>query len=287
MGWIQELQQEIDYMEEHLLGSITYEDVADMMHISHYYLHRTFSMLTGFSPNEYLRKRRLSLAGQEIMKTTNKIIDIALKYGYDSPESFNRAFVRFHGVSPSVARKTGAPLKLFNPLIIKIQVEGGMAMEYRLVKRECFKVLVKAKQFRNEITADKENHEIPDFWEDCHKDGSVAELREMAASDEMYGMCAPITKESSYFKYGIGVLPKEGVEVPEGYEIWKVNPTEWAVFKCIGNNGDCISETWDKIFSEFLPGANYTMLDDVDFEVYPWGNSEEGVFCEVWIPIKK
>lgn len=176
MGWVQELQQEIDYMEAHLLENITYEDIADVMHISHYYLHRTFSMLTGFSPSEYLRKRRLSLAGQEVMETTEKIIDIALKYGYDSPESFNRAFVRFHGVAPSVARKTGAPLKLFNPLIIKIKVEGGMIVEYRIVKRESFKVIVKAEQFRNEITADKENHEISDFWGRCHEEGVFCEI---------------------------------------------------------------------------------------------------------------
>jgi len=126
------------------------------------------------------------------MKKYSIVNDIALKYGYDSPESFNRAFVRFHGVAPSVARKTNATLKLFNPLIIKIKVEGGMAMEYRIVKRESFKVVVKVGEFRNEITSDKENHEIPDFWQRCHEDGSGTVLKSIAANDEMYGVFCEI-----------------------------------------------------------------------------------------------
>lgn len=286
MRWIEELQYEIDYMEKHLMDNISYEEVARKMHVSKYYFLRTFSMVTGITPSEYLKNRRLSLAGQEIMNTKEKIIDIALKYGYDSPESFNRAFVRFHGVAPSVARKTHATLKLFNPLILKIKVEGGFAMEYRIVERECFEVLVKAREFDNESALDNEGRDIPSFWQRCHEDGSVKFLKSIAADDDMYGVCAPISDESDCFEYGIGVIPKEGVVIPEGYKIKRIEPTKWAVFTCRGNNGDCISEVWDKIVTEFLPCSGYTRLDDVDFEVYPWSGAEEGVFCEIWLPLK-
>ena len=110
-------------------------------------------------------------------------------------------------------------------------------------------------------------------------------LKKNAVNNAVYGACAPISKESKYFDYGIG-MEYNGSEVPEGYRIWDVKPTLWAVFKCIGKNGDCIGETWDRIFKEFLPGSEYSMLDDTDFELYS-EDLESGVFCEVWIPVEK
>ena len=116
-------------MEEHLLEEINYEDVAKHVHTSSYEFHRAFSFLTGITANAYIRNRRLSLAGREITDTDSKITDIALKYGYDTPESFTKAFTRFHGVAPSVAREGNAKLVLFNPLVIKLTVDGGKTME--------------------------------------------------------------------------------------------------------------------------------------------------------------
>jgi AraC family transcriptional regulator len=96
---------------------------------------------------------------------------------------------------------------------------------------------------------------------------------------------APISEQSIHFNYGIGML-YEGGEIPNGYDIWEVNPTLWAVFKCIGNNGDCIGVTWNRIFKEFLPSSDYEMLDDTDFELYP-ENNDTNCFCEIWIPVRK
>ena len=130
MQWIASIQQAISYMEAHLLEEINYEDVARQVHTSGYEFHRAFSFLTGMTPNAYIRNRRLSLAGREIVETREKITDIALKYGYDTPESFTKAFTRFHGVAPKFARASGAKLALFNPLMIKITVEGGKSRRW-------------------------------------------------------------------------------------------------------------------------------------------------------------
>lgn len=285
MDFIQNLQKAIDYMEKNILEPITYEDVAKYVYMSNYHFHRTFSLVTNITVNKYIRNRRLSMAGQDISISNEKVIDIALKYGYDSPESFTKAFTRFHGITPSKARNAGIELKSFNPLLIKIKLEGGTVMDYRIEEREPFKLLAKVRKFRNESISEDENTDIPDFWKECGENGVFDILKQNSSNYDTYGVCAPISKESTHFDYGIGMEFSSG-NVPEGYQIWEVKPTLWAVFKCIGKNPDCIGETWERILSEFLPSSEYTMLDDTDFELY-YENTKEDVFCEIWIPIKK
>lgn len=285
MDFIQNLQKAIDYMEEHILEPITYEDVAKHVYMSNYHFHRTFSLVTGITANEYIRNRRLSMAGQEISLSDVKVIDIVLKYGYNSPGSFTKAFTRFHGVTPNVARRSGMRLKSFNRLLVKIKLEGGTVMDYRIEKREGFKLLAKVEKFRNESISEEGNTEIPDFWKACGENGTFDVLKHHTNKPEIYGACAPISKESTHFDYGIG-MEFDGGDVPEGYNIWEIKPTLWAVFKCIGETGDCIGETWSKIFSDFLPGSEYSMIDDTDFELYS-ENFEPDCFCEIWIPVEK
>ncbi|MBP3617215.1 MAG: helix-turn-helix transcriptional regulator, partial [Lachnospiraceae bacterium] len=134
MEWIATMHRAIAYMEEHLLEEINYEDVARHVHTSSYEFHRAFSFLSGMTANTYIRNRRLSLAGREIVESDARITDIALKYGYDTPESFTKAFTRFHGVAPKFAREESAKLVLFNPLVIKLTVEGGKSMDYRITQ---------------------------------------------------------------------------------------------------------------------------------------------------------
>jgi len=285
MDYIQSIRYAIDYMEEHLLDNITYEDAARHVYMSNYHFHRLFSMLVGMTANEYIRNRKLSMAGQELTLSDKKIIDIALKYGYESPESFSKAFSRFHGVTPNEAKHAGVQLKSFNRLTIKIQFEGGTAMDYKIVEREQFKLLTKVETFRNESVSEDGNTEIPDFWKKSGENGTFEVLKHYTKNHDIYGVCAPISKESNYFDYGIGMI-YDGGEVPEGFRVWDVLPTLWAVFKCVGTDGDCIGETWERIFKEFIPGSDYNMLDDTDFELY-YEKNEENCFCEIWIPIER
>lgn len=285
MDLIQSLQNAIEYMEKNILEAITYEDVAKYVHVSSYHFHRTFSLITGVTANEYIRNRRLSMAGQEISISDIKVIDIALKYGYESPESFTKAFTRFHGITPNVARRAGMKLKSFNRLLIKIKLEGGTVMDYRIEKRDPFKLLTKSSKFRNESIKEEGNTEIPDFWKECGVNGVFGVLQINTENHDIYGVCEPISKESTHFDYGIG-MEYLGGNVPEGYTIWEVKPTLWAAFKCIGDTGDCIGETWERIFSEFLPSSEYTILDDTDFELYKDSDNSDS-FCEIWIPVEK
>lgn len=287
MDYFTMIQEAIQYMEDHLLENIDYSDAASHVYLSNFHFQRVFSLITDVTPGEYIRNRRLSMAGQEITLSDVKVIELAHKYGYETPESFSRAFSRFHGVSPSKAKKAGTQLNSFNRLVIKLTTEGGTIMNYRIVEKEPFKLIAKVKQFPNESVneAGEEVNEIPGFWEESMKSNVYDTLKAHAASDDFYGVCAPISEESDYFDYGIGMV-YDGSSVPEGYQVWEVNPTLWAVFSCIGDTPDCIGETWERIFKEFLPGSDYEMLDDTDFELYP-ANSEDDLFCEIWIPVKK
>ena len=285
MDCITIIQKAIEYMEEHLLEDINYEDVARQVYMSSYHFHKTFSMITGITPNDYIRNRRMSLAAQELSFSTAKVIDIAYKYGYDSPESFTKAFSRFHGVSPSVAKRSGMQLKLYNRLILKLIVEGGTMMDYKIVEREPFTLLAKVESFRIESIKEDNNNEIPDFWKRSGEEGVFTELRKHSNQPDIYGACSPISKESQFFEYGIGMI-HDGSSVPTGYKLYEVKPTLWAVFPCIGDSGECIGETWNRIYKEFLPASEYEMLDDTDFELYP-DNSDGNLFCEVWIPVSK
>jgi AraC family transcriptional regulator len=285
MDCIQSIQKSIDYMESNILEDINYEDVARYVYMSNYHFHRLFSMITGITANEYIRKRRLSMAGQEISMSDAKVLDISLKYGYDSPESFSKAFMRFHGVTPSIARRSGMELKSFNRLIIKISLEGGTIMDYKIVKKESFKLLTKVKEFRVESISEEDNRDIPNFWNECAESGVLKQLKSNTEKHDIYGACKPISKESKYFDYGIA-MEYCGGDIPEGFVVWDVKPTLWGVFKCIGEDEKCIGEMWNRIFNEFLPGSEYVMLDDIDFELYKEENNTD-CFCEIWIPVEK
>lgn len=135
MEWMKLIGDSIQYIENHLLDDISVEDIAKHIGISSFYYQKGFSMLCGFTVAEYIRNRRLALAGNEIIGTDHPVIDIALKYGYDSPDSFTKAFTRFHGSTPTAVRKDNVMLKSFAPLKIKVYLEGGYLMDYRIEKR--------------------------------------------------------------------------------------------------------------------------------------------------------
>ena len=295
MDWISEMQKAITYMEEHLLEEINYEDVAKHVHTSCYEFHRAFSFLTGMTANAYIRNRRLSLAGKEIIETDARITDIALKYGYETPESFTKAFTRFHGVAPKMAREQSGKLVLFNPLVIKLSVEGGKSMDYKIVQTEAKKFIALTRSFKCEIINDDDNHEIPDFWGECNANsmlGPIWMLKEDGKRD-LYGLCTPTPEGSETFEYGIGILVDD--DTPEfdmaelekkGFKLWDVKPGTYVVFECIGNDGDCIRDTWERFYKEFLPQMGYESCDEVDYELY-FDREPSDLFCELWIPVKK
>ncbi len=293
MEWIKLLQMAINYMEEQILEDINYEDVARKVCMSSYSFHRTFSLMAEMTANTYIRNRRLSLAGQELQTSDLSVIDAAYKYGYETPESFSKAFSRFHGVTPKQAKIKGTSLRLFNPLVIKITLEGGSIMDYRIERRGKQKFIARVRAFSNEIINDESDHSIPDFWTECQEKESVEVIRNIRPEGKrnLYGLCSPTTKDSTTFNYGIGVIVDDETDeldldtlLPQGFTIWETEPIEYVVFKCMGNDGKCISQMWSYFFKEFISNTKYEQTEDTDYEIY-FENGEPGMFCELWIPV--
>ncbi|MBO4783375.1 MAG: GyrI-like domain-containing protein, partial [Lachnospiraceae bacterium] len=200
----------------------------------------------------------------------------------------------FHGIAPRSAREESGKLVLFNPMTIKLTVEGGKTMDYRIVQTEAKKFLALVRSFSNEIINDDDNHEVADFWGECNANQMLSPvwmLREDGKRD-LYGLCTPTIEGQDTFDYGIGIIvdedtaPYDPAEMEKaGFKEWFVKPGTYVVFDCIGEDGDCITETWSKFYKEFLPQMGYEAVDETDYELYFDGG--KGVFCELWIPIRK
>ncbi len=288
MDWIRSFQKSIDYIEEHITEPIQIEDIATQMNISTFYYQKIFLILCGFTIGEYIRNRRLTLAGCELISTNEKIIDIAMKYGYDTPEGFSRAFVRFHGLTPSAVRKGGS-VRSFAKLAVEISLKGGSVMNYKIVKKDAFKII--AKQQRCEKIKDvRGRSDIPEFWNECYNDGTIEFLIKSCKKDgilgqNLVGMCMEDSVSAKDFPYFIGA-EYSGGEIPLGYNIVEVPAMEYAVFAVESTDTDSIStaiqQMWHKIFAEFFPSSNYKPKGNFDLEVYPTDKYR----CELWISVE-
>jgi AraC family transcriptional regulator len=265
-------------MEEHLTDNITCEDVAEHIYISSFHFQRTFNLLTGLTIGEYLRNRRLSLAGQELLKREEKVIDIALKYCYETPESFSKAFSRFHGITPNQAKKEGSVLKSFNRLVIKIKLEGGSTMDYRIVKKDSFQLVAKTRVFSDETS----QAEIPKFWSEYYNTGLDKKVC------GMMGICLQSKNGAKAWSYGIGCEEKYVKEIPKDFEILEIPSYTWAIFTCVGPMPNAIQNMWERVYSEWLPQADYELIPAYDIEYYTEGdNTKEDYVSEIWIPVKE
>ena len=277
MDWVRTINSAIDYMESHLTEPITLSEIADAVYLSVFHFQRAFSLLTELSPAEYLRKRRLSQAGADLAKGEEKVIDVAAKYCYDSPESFTKAFTRFHGVTPMQAKK-GSPIRFMNRFAVRITIEGGCIMEYTIEKREATELLMHVKDFH----AETREAEIPKFWDKYFEDEACRKV------PGYLGICAQNKAGGDVFRYGIGCRASDVEGVPEGFEIIRLPAYTWAVFRCVGPMPGAIQAMWERIYREWLPVSGYELIPDYEIENYlPGDPSAPDYVSEICIPVKK
>ena len=288
MDWITGIQNAINYIEEHLTEEINYDKVAEEAACSSFYFQRIFGVLCDISLGEYIRNRRLTLAGNELNVSDIKVIDIALKYGYESPESFTRAFSKFHGITPSEAKKNGSKLKSFSRLSVKITLSGGSMMDYKIVEKEAFEIIekVEAHSIENDINAKS----IPDFWTKSHNDGTVKTLLENTTDRTfIFGVCYGNNSDcAKTFDYSIGAVYNPKTAVPKGFRKNIIPARTWAIFECKGAMPKAMQDMWHKITSEFFPTSGYQPTYEMDIEAYTEGDMGESDYrSEIWIPVVK
>ena len=261
------LQSAIDYIEAHLLEELDIRNVAARAYLSPFYFQRVFGALCGITVGEYIRRRRLTLAAQELADPRRRVLDIALKYGYDSPDSFARAFRRFHGVLPSEARANGVPLRSYLPLHIKLTLEGGHTMEYRIEEKAPFTVVGVCRTFNTETSY----QEIPKFWQEWLAQGETRPIL------GMYGVCVDMGGKD--FDYYIADDYRPWQPLPQGCETRAIPGGTWAVFP---TTLAALQDTNTRIWSEWLPSSGeYRLAGSYNVELY----TDDVNHVEIWIPV--
>ena len=284
MEWAKAVKDAVEYMERHITEDITMYDVASHVNISPFYFHKGFSILCGYSVTEYIRMRRLALAGEELLSSDITVMDLAMKYGYDSPDSFTKAFSRFHGYTPMTVRKNKTMIKAFAPLQLSISLKGGYTMDYKITKKEAFNVLAVSKEFSYKNA----KQEVSSYWQEHYKAGNGKYVC------GMFGINIDPQMGNEKFEYLIADVYNPSVDIPEGFSVRTIPAFTWAVFPCKGALPDSLQDVNVKIFSEWLPAlqdyefaAGYCVEMYDDPNKYPNGTADENYYSEIWIPVKK
>ena len=301
MDWIKGLQRSIDYIEEHLAERIDYEAVAAQSFSSSYHFQRVFGILCGFTVGEYIRNRRLSLAGTELAAGCAKVIDVAFRYGYESPDSFAKAFKRFHGILPSEVKKGGSNLKSFSRLVFKISLEGGTLMNYRIEKKpEMILTGYKAHFTGVPYGKDRERQEEQLF---LTTRGKQWFLRGASRNPDAHCVITNITEEG-YDYYYCHLLDNwerdnlynrevTGVDFIENWEIENIviPETTYAIFET-NNVKNPICDYFDllglrmQVLTEWMPEMGFQLKNAPELAVYHWQPKPERK-VQIWMPIER
>jgi AraC family transcriptional regulator len=290
MDILTQLNRAMTYIEEHIDNDMVLEDVASVTAYSPYHFGRLFYYIAEMPLSEYIRKRKLSLAAMKLQSGNERVIDIAIMYGYDSADSFTRAFVKQHGVTPSQARQPGVSLTIFPPLAFQIKIEGVQAMNWRIEEREAFDVFGFERVFTNE-----ESDIVPKFWDELKENGEYDRLCTAAGAKQgadglhcVNAICGHRETDGDTFPYMICAVRKPGSNV-EGYTVAQIPKSTWAVFRSDKSNymGLKILSLLGRAYSEWLPSSGYEKSPVVDnMEIY-YTDTDGKFFEEVWIPVKK
>ncbi len=263
MEWMERLNEAIAYMEEYMQEEISFEEVAKIACTSSYNFQRMFSYMTGISLSEYIRRRRMSLAAEELQQGTDKIIDIALRYQYASPTAFNRAFRSVHGIAPSQVRNAQAAVKLYPPLHFQLSIAGSRELNYRIVKKDAFRVVGVCHELEKEL---EKNYEVvPNLWRTAAEDGTIADLSAHIDAKEPSGLLGiSMCQDLKDWKFWIGVVSEEPLN---GYEELQLPKASWIVFQCEGTHAS-IQELERRIWTEWFPSTGYQYVNGPVMEVY-------------------
>lgn len=290
MEWLNRMNHAVDYIELNLADDISYEKAAQIACCSTYHFQRMFSFITGVPLSEYIRRRRLTLAAFELQTSNIKVIDVAIKYGYESPEAFSRAFKNLHGIMPISARDIGVSLKAFPKMTFSISIKGVSEMNYRIEEKEAFEIF--GLELKTTVINEQCYKEIPQFWMNCNQDGRCLALAEAAGKKPGELLDAGVTyahNPNGDMSYMIGCVKRNPGINPE-YTTLNIPKQTWAIFQTEWKSeyDDVkLHDIWRRIYSEWFPVASYEHADcDFDMEMY-FSDIQTGNSAEIWIPVVK
>jgi len=288
MTWYERMNSAIDYIEKNLCNEIDFDIIAKIVCQSPVSFQRTFSIVTDMSVFEYIRKRKMTLAAFDLQSNSTKVINVSFKYGYESPESFTRAFKDVHGVSPSKAKRYGLPLKAFPRITFLLSIKGDAVMEYRIENKEAFSIYGIEGIFTME--EDKNLKDIPMFWQECVKDGRFDKLLKSTKdpSKGVHAICSYRETGGNTFPYMIFAYCTNDCNT-EGFTKVEVPAATWAIFKTEEHTREQTSEVIQslvkRVYTDWLPTAAYKKIDGYELELY-FDSDNEKYYEETWIMVK-
>lgn len=281
MEWLNRWNEALEYLEGHLDQKVDYEEMGRRACCSAYHFQRMFSYLAGIPLSEYICRRRMTLAAMDLQQG-DKVMDVALRYGYESPTAFNRAFQAVHGMAPSAAQQEGAMVKAYPKISFKITIKGEAEMEYRIVKREAFRIVGISAPLENDI--EKNFQVVPTMWGKAVQSGALETLVKQMDGEPKGVLGVSACSGQDQWAYWIAVA--SNAPVPDGMEETTIPAATWAVFPGTGPMPGAIADIERRVVTEWLPGSGYEYADAPDVEVYLDANPENARF-EVWIPVVK
>ncbi|MBY8840327.1 AraC family transcriptional regulator [Streptomyces sp. SP2-10] len=284
---LERLNQTLEHIEQRLDQSIDVVGLARVAATSEYHLRRMFSALAGMPLSEYIRRRRLTVAGAEVLSGRESLLEIAVRYGYGSGEAFARAFRAMHGVGPGEARRTGAALVSQPRLSFRLTVEGNSSMRYRIVDRPEFGVVgLKA---RVPLVHAGPNQAIIDFVRGI--DRQVLGRLEKLSDQEPQGIVAvcddldPSRAEGTELDYYQGVVTSAAA--PEGTTALAVPAGCWAVFTVSGPAPRAVQELWRDVFTQWFPSNLYRSRPGPEIlRTRPFADGAQAD-AELWLPVER
>ena len=290
MDWLDKMNAAIEYIEAHLADDISYDRAAQIACCSTYHFQRMFSYITGVPLSEYIRRRRLTLAAIDLQSGDCKVIDTALKYSYESPEAFSRAFKALHGTSPVSARDIGVSLKAYPKITLSISIKGVTEMKYRIEDKKAFDLF--GVELKTTVVDGQCYKDIPDFVMSCVEDGRAAALIADAGKKPNGIFDAGVTYDhnpNGSMSYAIACYTPD-TSVPSKYKVFHVPAATWAVFETgwkTEHDDAKVHDVWGRIYSEWFPSVNYEHAEaGFDLEMY-YGDRDTDCSCEIWVPVKK
>lgn len=282
MDWVERMNKAISYIEDHITGNMDYEAASKIACCSVYHFQRMFSFIADVSLSEYVRRRRLTLAAFELQNSPIKVIDLALKYGYESPEAFTRAFQNLHGTTPTAARNTGTKLKAYPRISFQVSIKGVAEMNYRIEELEGFSIV----GLQERVNTNNAFNIIPDLWANAAKEGLFEKLWEIRTADHqmrgILGVCADGDfGKNEEFHYIMSIVSEQ---VPSEKMIKRDFPeATWAVFEAEGGP-EGIGEIWKRLYTEWVPTSGYDLayLPAIECYLPPEENKNE-----LWVAVVK
>jgi len=288
MNTLTQMNKAMRYIEQNLMGEIEFDEMSRIACCSEYHFRRMFSFLSGMPLGEYIRRRKLSIAAVLLNEEDNKIIDIALQLGYNSPDAFSKAFQAMHGISPSSVKKGNIIIKAFPPMTFQLTIKGGNEMDYRIIEKDAFKIVGLKKRIT--LVFEGVNHQMDSVLQSLTAD-KIKELKSLCDIEpkgilSVSANFSERTVEGSELDQYIGVATTK--QATDKWDVLEVDAASWAVFTVVGEFPKALQDTWARIYAEWFPTSGYELTcgPEILWNESP-DTSKPNYKSEIWIPVRK